>query len=242
MISTTGDLIQFVLKASGILGVGQSASDDDTQTGLDFLRMIIAQWQRKRWLVFVEQTVGVASSTGAQSYSIGPGGDFNCGRPDHIAAAYVRILNANNPNLVDIPLSVVEAMEDYSQISLKNLATFPACVFYESGYPLGRLWFWPVPPAAQYGLYVVVKLPLPTYTALTDALDLPDEYIEALTWSLCVRMQMAYGLQAKPDQVAAMQASLNTLRQANTQVPTLRVGAPNGAPGVVPRLWITLGY
>lgn len=227
MINTTGDLIQAVLLSSGILGIGQSAQPADMSTGLDLLRELIAQWQKKRWLVFVEQTVSVAASTGAQTYSIGPGCDFDVnGRPDHITRAYIRIIPGVPPNLVDIPVEVLDSREDYASISVKTLETMPACVYYESGYPTGQVYFWPVPPAGMYGLYLVVKVPLPTYVSTADPLNLPDEYLSALRWSMCVDMQMSYGLQARPDHVARAAVAMNTLRQANAQIPQLAVPAP----------------
>ena len=224
MIATVNDLLLTVLKASGILGIGQSANPDDITTGLDLLRAMVAQWQKKRWLVYVEQTVSVAASTGAQTYSIGPGCDFDvAGRPDRISRAYIRIIPGVPPNLVDIPVEVLDSREDYAMVSVKALETMPAAVYYETGYPTGQVYFWPVPPAGQYGLYLVVKLPLPTYVSPADPLAVPDEYIDAMIWSMCVRMQMAYGLQARPDHVAAASVALNTLRQANAQVPQLAV-------------------
>lgn len=228
MINTAGDLIAFSLRASGILGVGQVASAEDAYTGLDYLRNLIAQWQKRRWLDYVEQEVSVPSSTGAQSYTIGPGQQFDCSRPDYIAAAYIRILGGSPPNLVDIPVEIIRAREDYAAITVKTLETMPAFVWYESAWPTGNVYWWPVPPAGMYGLYLTVKSPLPVYSALTDPLNLPPEYYEALSWSLAVRMQLAYGLPANPGIVAAMNQALDVLRQANTQIAELSVPAPLG--------------
>jgi hypothetical protein len=227
MINTVGDLLHTVLKASGILGIGQDAMADDLSTGLDLLRALIAQWQKKRWLVYVEQTVSVPSSTGALSYSIGPGCDFDvAGRPDHISRAFIRIIPGVAPNLVDIPVEVLRSREDYVMISIKTLETIPAVVYYESGFPTGQVYFWPVPPASQYGLFLVVKVPLPTYVSIADPLNVPDEYIDALIWTMAVRMQASYGLQARPDHVAMAAYAMNTLRQANAQIPELAIPAP----------------
>jgi len=228
MINTVGDLIDFSLRVSGIIGVGQTAMAEDANTALDWLRMIISEWQRKRWLTYVQQEVSVAASTGDQYYTIGPGQQFDCYRPSHIAAAYIRIIPGSPPNLVDIPIAILNSREDYAQISVKTLETIPSYVFYDSGWPVGRLYWWPVPPANMYGLYVTVMSPLPTYAALTDPLSVPPEYLPALTWSLAVRMQLSYGLPANLAHVAAMKMSLNTLRQANVQVPQLAVPAPLG--------------
>lgn len=224
LISTTGDLITFVLRASGINGIGQTPSAEDSNTGLQMLVNLIAQWQKKRWLTYVLQEVSVPSSTGEQSYTIGPAQQFDCARPDYIAAAFVRILGTN-PTLVDYPIDVIDSREEYSRIAVKTLQTMPAAVFYESGWPTGRLWWWPVPPAAQYGLYINVKSALPSYRMLTDPIGLPPEYLEALVWSLCVRMQMAYGLPARPDHAMAMNQALQVIRQANTQIPEMQMPA-----------------
>lgn len=228
MISTVGDLIAFSLRASGILGVGQTASAEDAQTALQTLVDLLAQWQNQRWLEYVEQEISVPSSTGAQWYTIGPGMDFDCARPDYIAAAYIRILGGSPPNLVDIPVEIIKAREDYAAITVKTLETMPALLWYESGYPTGRLFWWPVPPAGMYGLYITIKSPLPAYSALTDPVNLPPAYYRALRWSLAVEMQLSYGLPANPGHVQAMNVALNVLRQANTQIAELSVPAPLG--------------
>ena len=44
-------------------------------------------------------------------------------------------------------------------------------------------------------------------------------------WSLCVRMQMAYGLPARPDHVAAMKVAMNTIKLANSQIKLLSMPA-----------------
>lgn len=224
MITSTGDLINFVLRASGINGVGQTPLADDSNTCLDMLRMLLAQWQRKRWLTWHEQEVS-AVSTGADFYTIGPGQDFNVGRPDKVHGAWCRTGPFDGPNAVDLPLVIIEAKEDWLGIAVKDLKSFPAAVFYDSSFPVGRLHFWPVPDAAHYELHVLIKGALPVYTTLTDDLGLPEEYIEALVWSLCVRMQMAYGLPARSDHAAAMRQAVNVIQMANSQIQTLAMPA-----------------
>jgi hypothetical protein len=224
MISTTGDLITFVLRASGINGVGQTPLAEDSNTGLDFLRMLIAGWQRKRWMVWNEQELSKVS-TGANFYSIGPAQDFDSPRPDEIHAAWCRLKPFSGPNAVDLPLAIIDSHEDWAGIGVKDLKSLPAAVFYDSSFPIGRVYFWPVPPASDYEMHLVVKAALPTYTTLTDPLNLPDEYLEAVMWSLCVKLQMAYGLPARPDHAAAMKVAVDTIKLANTQIPQLGMPA-----------------
>jgi hypothetical protein len=227
MIDTVGDMINFVLRASGINGVGQTPLAEDSNTGLDMTRMLVAQWQQKRWLVWNETELTL-TATGADYYTIGPGADFDIPvRPTKIHAAWCRLLpNAGIAN-VDIPLAIIQAKEDWSTITIKNLKSLPSAVFLDTAWPQGRVHFWPVPPVAQQmQLTLVLKASLPNYTTLVDPLGLPPEYQEALMWSLCVRMQMAYGLPSRPDHAAAMRQAINVVMMANTQVATL------GMPGI----------
>jgi hypothetical protein len=225
MIETTGDLISFVLRSSGINGVGQTPLADDSNTILDLLRMLLGQWRRKRWLNWYLQEASCVA-TGNNSYSIGPGQDFDTARPDKIHAAWCRMQPFGGPNPVDLSLSIIEAHEDWAHVTIKDLKSIPAAVFYDSAFPIGQLHFWPVPSAAHYEMHIVTKGGLPTYTTLTDPLNLPDEYIEALMWSLCVRAQMSYGLPARPDHVLAMKEAINTIQMANSQIGLLSMPAP----------------
>lgn len=226
-ITTAGDLVAFALRTSGINGVGQPPSAEDANTGLALLSMMVAQWQRRRWLVW-DLAEATKVSTGATSYTVGPAGDFAVARPDRLESAFVRLLNSG-PNTIDYPLAIIESREDYNAITVKNLSTFPAYVFYDSAWPVGVVHPWPVPPAGTYELHLFIKAPLPTYAALTDALNLPPEYLEAALYSLCVRLSMNYGLDPRPAHVSAMRAALNVIRMANTQVATL--GMPAGLGG-----------
>jgi hypothetical protein len=193
-------------------------------------RMILSQWQRKRWLVWNEQESSVIS-TGAQWYTIGPGKDISVARPEKLHAAWVRMKPFGGPNPVDISLAIIQAKEDYSRIGIKDLKSIPSAVFLDTAFPTARVTFWPVPIAAEYELHVVTKASLPVYTSLVDPLNLPDEYLEGLMWSLCVRMQMAYGLPSRPDHVAAMKQALNVIMMANTQMAELKLPSFLGGRG-----------
>ena len=228
-IATAGDLIAHSLKMAGIIGVGQTANAEDSNTSLDVLRMIIAEWQRRRWLVWSQQESALVS-TGAQSYTIGPGGDFNVPRPDRLESAFCRILAQGAATVVDVPLGIIVAKEDYVKIGVKNIVALPTAVWYDSSFPTGRLYFWPVPNAGMYELHINTKSALPAY-GLTTPLGLPPEYTQALAWSLAVRLQMEYGLATRPEMVSAMRQSMAVLRMANLQISTLACPVPAGRGG-----------
>ena len=136
--TTIGDICKQVLRESGWLGQGNEAGADDLQDTQVRLMWMLQQWERKRWLVYhLVELVKVA--TGAASYSIGDGGDFNSGspRPDKIESAFIRLLtNPGNP--VDYPIRVIDAGEDYGEIALKSMSSMPEAVFLDTGCPTAR--------------------------------------------------------------------------------------------------------
>jgi hypothetical protein len=59
------------------------------------VNMMLAQWQRKRWLVYHLIDV-FTPSTGQEAYFVGPGQSFNIGmRPDKIFSGFFRQFNQN---------------------------------------------------------------------------------------------------------------------------------------------------
>lgn len=277
-LSTAGDLVNFCFRASGVNGVGQTPSADDMTDALTMLSSLIAQWQRKRWLVW-DLAETILLSSGAASYTVGPTGNFPIARPDRLESAFARLIPSasiagtfinnggvltisgsslptspiglnggsywnnggvvsivpgapasTNPGYVDLQLALIQSREDYNRIALKGMSSVPAGVFYDSAFPVGTLYFWPIPPAAAYELHIFTKTTLPALATETALLAVPPEYIEALTYSLIVRMAMNWGLEPKPAHVSAMRAALNTIRIANLQVASLRMpaGLPRG--------------
>jgi len=216
------------------------------------VNLILGQWSRKRWLN--TDLIDVAfATTGAQSYSIGVGGDINTPRPDKIESAFFRVngglmynavldgsggfllddagniitdgtLNTYlNPQAFDYELGIIEAREEYNLIPTKGIVSWPRAMFYDSSYPMGRIYLWPVPVANAFQVHLSMKVGFAPIVDTTLDLALPPEYADALMWTLCARLRPMYGLTPEPTVTAAMRAALNTIRVANTQISELRL-------------------
>lgn len=221
-MTTVNDLVNSALKKSGVLGVGQTASPEDSNDAFNEINYMLAQWNRKRWIVphLVDTSI---NSTGAESYTVGTGGDFNIARPDRLEFAYFRLLNTTGQNEVDYPVEILEAREDYARIALKSLVTWPSYVFYDSAYPLGSVFFWPIPQANLYELHILTKAVLESFTSLSQSFNLAPEYEAAIIYNLAARLRPNYQLPPEPSITALATDSLNVLRNANAQVPRLRI-------------------
>lgn len=231
-MTTPADLAALCLLDAGIIGQGQTASGEDTNNWVRRANMLLAQWNRKRWLVY-HLIETVIESTGAISYTIGPGQDFNVARPDRLEDGnFFRQFPNTGVNPIDYPLRLLQSREDYNRIALKNMGTWPDTIFYDSGYPDGLVYIWPVPQASLYEIHILTKAVLSAFTDLTADINMPPEYEQAIYANMVVRLRAAYQLPPDPVFVALAKESLNVLRGANAQIPTMRL--PNA---VINRRW-----
>jgi hypothetical protein len=223
-ISSPGDVIGFSMKLAGILGQGQTASGEDLADAFRALNMMLSQWQRKRYLLWALEDTGL-TSTGAQSYTVGPGGDYDIPRPDKLRFAYVRQFGAISapPYETDYKLTIMEAEEDYAAVTLKSLGSFPRWIYYRPDYPLGTVYPWPVPDPAIYEVHLITPMGLQTFKTTSDPILMPPEYEEALTYNLAVRLAPMFGNDAPQEVVAIAKAALATIRSSNAQMPELQL-------------------
>lgn len=227
-----GDLVQAALRRCGWTGQGQTPNAEDLQEGWFYLQNILSQWQRKRWMVYALLDQSIVS-TGAISYTIGPGGQIDTGpnsqRPTRLEAAYLRQINIAGSTPVDYPMTILQSREDYSRIRLKNLTSFAQYAFLDTQFALANLFFWPIPQASIYELHVITRLQLPTQFATQadkfSTLLVPPEYYSAMLFTLALKLRGRYGITpaAGDTLVADEKDALATIRGTNVQVAALRV-------------------
>jgi predicted Rdx family selenoprotein len=227
-MTTALDIIRLCLKDIGVLSVGQTPQPEDVSDALLSLNFITAGWNRNRWLID-DEVETICQSTGQLSYTIGLGGNFNCVRPDKIQASFARLTYA---------VSQQASPVDYSEISLKDLVSYPTVVFYDSAYPMGNLYFYPV-PTINFELHVITKNNIPVY-ALTDTINLPPEYCRAMRWNLSAELMPMYGRAITPDIVSRAEGSLSDIITANTQIQNAKM--PSGLPGTRKKSWRGRNY
>jgi hypothetical protein len=223
-MTTVNDIITEGLKKSGVLGLGQAVTGDDLVSALADFNDMIAQWNTQRWMTWDLVDIGF-TSTGASSYTVGPGGNFAVNiAPTRLEFAYQRQLIVTGLN-VDTPLEIIPSREEYSRLTLKSLISFGRYVFYDSSFPMGTLFLYPIPNAALYQIHIGLKNIIPTFTQATlgSILNIPPAYIAALKFNLARRYRQAYGKGLRPDAElnALARSALDIVKQSNLQVPEL---------------------
>jgi len=162
MAPTARDIIQLALKETGVIGVGMTPSDTNLNDSFILLQRMIKAWQVKRWIVPNLYEVSMPGN-GQEFNLIGPGQYWNCQRPREIQAAYFKQIgngvSINGPNSVSFNLRRIYSYENYAQLALKELESWPQFYFYDNSYPYGKVRIWPIPDST-YQIYLVLKAPI----------------------------------------------------------------------------------
>ena len=119
---TPVNLIRQAILNSGV-ALSQTIYAEEIYRAFDLLNMMLAQWNRKRWLVYHLLDVW-ASSTGTATYIVGPGGDFDTPRPDRIEAAFARYISAGpiiDPFAIGVGDIGVDAIQDGTNVTGNGL-------------------------------------------------------------------------------------------------------------------------
>ena len=222
-VDNVQQLIVNMLMDSGIVGIDEDIEQPLINRAFKQLNWLIAQWARKRWLVYRIQDYSFVS-TGAQTYSVGSGGAININpRPDRMEYAFLRFLSgvASGGLPVDIPLELITSHEDYSRITVKTVGTLPWRIFYDPIWPVGQLFPWPVPQATIYEIHVGFKVVVPRFYSLQQPINFPPEYEAALNWCGARRMRASNQMPMDQEINALARDALDVMRLANSAMSTL---------------------
>lgn len=205
------DLITLALKKARVIGKGDILDDEDAQASLDTLNLMLDSWSLDRLYVYVEE-LHELQLTGALSYTIGPGGDFDMPRPNKLISAYAQI------NGVSYPMEILDSGEQYDNIRLKGLSqAWPCCVWYEKTFPLGTLHFYPLGASTCYLRFTTA---LQQFPDLTTAIELPPGYKKAIVDAGAVELAQANNTDISPLVVQSAANAIARLKRLNSQPAT----------------------
>lgn len=146
-------------------------------------------------------------------------------RPLTIESAFVRVTTTSNGVPIyggglDYPVAVF-ALEQYEMIGLKSLnGPWPKAVYYQPSEQLGTIYVWPNPAQGEMHLFAYTQFQ--NFTNLTDTLQFPPGYVNAIRFNLAERLMPMYGksnqlLMAKIEALAA--AGKSTIKRTNMRPP-----------------------
>lgn len=109
--------------------------------------------------------------------------------------------------LIETPLTKMISRQEYMDQPNKNSPGTVTEAFYNPARDQGELYVWPAPQDATNGIRFTWYRPIQDFLTTTDAPDLPQEWLNALTWNLALELAPRYAVSAaRWDRITAMAA------------------------------------
>lgn len=208
-MTTVIDIVKLSLKDINVLGSAETPDADVSADCLATLNQMIGQWQVQKLYVYAQKVIS-APMTGAQTYTIGSGGVINVPLPARIDSAVWRM------DGIDFPVRVLQSLQEFESIGIQTLSGNPWFIFYQRNYPLGIINVWPQPTSGS--LRMVTREQLTQYTTLTADLDVPDEYVLAMRYSLAELISPMFGIAAPNNIIALARNARRVMKRNNTEI------------------------
>lgn len=148
MSTTVRDLIAGSLRLINVIGLNETPKQSVMDISLQALDAMTDSWSNDRLMIYSITPYIFDLTTGANSYTLGPGGDWNTPRPMKIEHLYARL---NNGTLQQLDIGIQPLTdEQYYGIAVKNTtSTFAFAYYDDNSYPLRNITLFPIPPAGS---------------------------------------------------------------------------------------------
>lgn len=180
------DLISSSMRLIGALASGETPTSAEASDALMVLNQMMDSWNADRLMVFTINIAEYPLVAGQQTYTLGPGGNFNAVRPAKIDR--MSIVSLQNPaQPLELPMELLTDW-DWQLTPVKIItSTLPLQVYDDGAFPLRNLNFWPIPQiAANTRIYSWTALA--SFPDLVTDLTFPPGYQEALRYNLAIRL------------------------------------------------------
>lgn len=213
-MTTARDIIESSLRQLTVYAPGESVDDDDLQEGLTQLNRLLDSLSNDAAACYAILEQHFPLVVGKQSYTIGPGGDFNGVRPLRLiyGPGAARVIDTNN---VVVPIDVWP-QDKWNQLGYPGEnADYPSVIFYDPQYPLGIINVFPI-PSIGYTLYFDSYLALANLASYQASLSFPPGYEAMLQNNLSVWLKPFYK-KAQLDPIISTLAirTLNAVKRMN---------------------------
>lgn len=184
------DLMRSSFRASGVLRPGQQPNNSEITDSLFVLNSMLESWSLESLIIYEIRRTQYPL-TGAASYTIGPGGDFDQPRPVRIESAGYLYSGMESPT------SVISNQKWAMGGGPTNQGGC-AGVYYDKAFPVATIHLRPVPSTAA-ALALYAWTPLGQVVSESESVQLPPGYADAIRYNLAVRIAAEWGRQPRPD-------------------------------------------
>lgn len=213
----TGLINPALRKAGVMLAPGRTPSPEQYADALGELNRLVGNLNCDRLNIYSVATQQFSLDPPKPSYTIGistPPADFPVARPQGIEAA--NIIGDGGSSPIRYRLAIVTA-DQWAEITYPMLpGTIPTVLYNDRASPVSTLYLYGQPAPGQL-LELFTWTMVPTFSAVTDAVELPPGYEDAIVLNLAVRLAPQYQLPVHPD--VRLEARLSLMRVESINAP-----------------------
>lgn len=182
---TRDDIIKRALRLIGALAQGETPTSDQITEASIALNGLVKAWQADGMPLWAIKEYTITPILNTSSYVITPK-----------LLKVLQVWNHDTTSNVDIPMRILTRQE-YNILGNKTSSGNPIQCFYDPRRDSGVLYLFPVPDSttvAKNTIKLVYQSSFEDFDSATDTPDFPQEWYDAITYGLAVRLAPEYGL------------------------------------------------
>lgn len=227
-MTTVRKLVTGAMRLINVVQANEAPTADDMDIAIQSLDGMVDSWSNDSYMIYTKNPYNFPTTAGQQTYTLGPGGDWDTVRPMSINQAYVHY-ESSGSQPVDMPITIANDAQ-WASIAVKSVSTTFPTVMYDNGdYPLRTIYLWPIPNNTQQ-ITLWLWQPLLTLDNLDAEVQFPPGYERALRYCLACEIAPEFGKEVPANVVAtAIRAkaeikSMNAVTQYQNFDPSLGSG------------------
>lgn len=214
--STALDIIKSAFRLINVLAAGENPEPADAQDALKILNDMVSSWNIEELMIY---TLGnyqeYPLTVGKQDYTLGPGGDFDAPRPDHIQR--MGIVSLNNPaQPLELPIQMLTT-EQWAAVPVKLItSTLPLQCYDDGAFPFRNLHFRYL-PQIPVNVRIYAWNALSLFPDLVTPMAFPPGYLKAIRYNLAVELSPEFSATGiRPEVVATAISSKAAIKSLNS--------------------------
>lgn len=210
MYLTAQDYIKMSLRTLGLYASGESISDDEMQDNLQSLNIMLNSWAADKLIhqAHIKESFTLSAASGV--YTIGQDQTFNTVKPMTIELAKITDNNSDYP-------VYIKSLEYFESIANKSLTGRPYILYYDPGISqpygeIGKIYLYPKRDK-EYSLTIYSVKPFREFTSLTHQIDIPQYFVKAIKYNLCIEIAPEYGKKVPAEIIKSAEDGMKILKR-----------------------------
>ena len=219
-------IITAAMQEIGALAPGETPSNEDQAWVLQKLQRLIDRYNARLPMIYNINFSTFTLQANHSPHTIGPGADFDVNqRPVSIVTIGLVL-----PGGVEIPINVRD-QDWWANNRIKGLtSTLPTDAFYSPDWPIGQIYFWPIPKVA-YQVIVQSRLVLTEVSDYVTSFSMPPAYWDAIVYELAISIGPSFEREAGATLIGLWKAAIKAVQVNNVASPRLSSDAPSQTSG-----------